>query len=149
VSHRDRIAGFTLVELMVTVAIIAILASLAAPSFSDFIRNQRIKNASFDLVSDLTYARSEAVKRNGSVTISAAGGGWNEGWSITIEDGTSIRVHSPIGEGISSTGDGTVEFNWAGRTVSPTQITLTAGSSSRCISVSLSGMPSASVGACS
>ena len=54
--------GFTLIELMVTIAIAAILATLAAPSFREYIVSQRIKNASFDLFTALTLARSEATQ---------------------------------------------------------------------------------------
>ena len=55
--------GFTLIELMVVVAVLAIIATLAAPSFRDFILMQRLKSINAQLVTDLQYARSEAATR--------------------------------------------------------------------------------------
>src|SRR4051812_38092652 len=53
--------GFTTVELMVAVGIVAILAALAAPSLLAMIATQRVKTATFDLYSAMSYARSEAI----------------------------------------------------------------------------------------
>jgi type IV fimbrial biogenesis protein FimT len=76
--------GFTLVELMIVVVIMAVLASLATPSFRSFIISQRLKTASFDLYSSLLFARSEAVKRpNGSVRVTPADvSNWAGGWVV-------------------------------------------------------------------
>lgn len=78
--------GFTLIELMTVIAVLAIVASLAAPSFRSFIDNQRLRNASFDLVSDLTLARGEALKRAAVVAITptAVDGGWHQGWRVEV-----------------------------------------------------------------
>jgi type IV fimbrial biogenesis protein FimT len=53
--------GLTLVELMVTVAVVAVLLTLAAPSFYDFILVQRLKSINAELVTDMQFARSEAI----------------------------------------------------------------------------------------
>jgi type IV fimbrial biogenesis protein FimT len=68
--------GFTLIELMVVVAIAAILLTLAAPSMYDFIVTQRLKSVSAQINTDVQWARSEAAGRNVPVhvTFSAAGG---------------------------------------------------------------------------
>jgi type IV fimbrial biogenesis protein FimT len=55
--------GLTLIELMVVLAVAAVLIALAAPSFTDFILLQRLKSVNAQLVTDLQYARSEAVSR--------------------------------------------------------------------------------------
>ena len=55
--------GFTLVELMITIAVVAVLLALAAPSFYDFILVQRLKAINAQLVTDMQFARSEAISR--------------------------------------------------------------------------------------
>jgi type IV fimbrial biogenesis protein FimT len=64
-----KYGGFTLTELMVTITISAILLAVAVPSFKDMINNNRISAQTNELVSDLTLARSEAVKRGIAVTL--------------------------------------------------------------------------------
>jgi len=62
--------GFTLIELMVVVALAAVLLSLAAPSFTGFLAKKRVEGVLSELTTDLQYARSEAVSRNAPVRIS-------------------------------------------------------------------------------
>ena len=64
-----RIKGFTLIELMIIMAIAAILVTLAAPSFTAFFSKKRVEGLINELVTDLQYARSEAVQRNTSVQV--------------------------------------------------------------------------------
>ncbi|QKV57365.1 MAG: GspH/FimT family pseudopilin [Dechloromonas sp.] len=61
--------GFTLIELLITFMIAAILAALAAPSFTSFIKNNRLTTTTNDLLADLALARSEAAKRGQQVTL--------------------------------------------------------------------------------
>jgi type IV fimbrial biogenesis protein FimT len=60
-------AGFTLIELMIVVAIAAILIVIAAPSFNEFLAKRRVEGAMSELVTDIHYTRSEAVSRNEAV----------------------------------------------------------------------------------
>lgn len=62
--------GFTLIELMVVVALIAVILTLGVPSFRDWIVNQRLKSVNAQLVTDLQFARSEAAARNMPVYVS-------------------------------------------------------------------------------
>ena len=55
--------GFTLIEVLVTVAIVAVVALIAAPSMKNFIQMQRLKSVSSELMTNLQFARSEAVAR--------------------------------------------------------------------------------------
>jgi type IV fimbrial biogenesis protein FimT len=85
--------GFTLVELMTVIVVLAILATLAAPPLASLVENQRARAASFDLVSDLLLARSEAAKRAGSgavVRVSPRPGGWAAGWTVTLVSDSSV-----------------------------------------------------------
>lgn len=92
------IRGFTLLELMTVVAVVAVLAAIAGPAFSTFLDNQRLRNASFDLVSDLLLARSEAVMRRTNVVIAAnasGSGGWSGGWTVT-SGGTTLASRTGV-----------------------------------------------------
>ena len=64
--------GFTLIELMITLAISAILLSVAAPAYQSFIGSTALTTATNDLVAALNMARSEALKRDGQVSLRAA-----------------------------------------------------------------------------
>jgi prepilin-type N-terminal cleavage/methylation domain-containing protein len=83
--------GFTVTELMIVVAIMALLAAIAAPSMGTMIKRQRIKTAAFDVFSSMAFSRSEAVKRNTSVTLTPTGGDWAKGWSIADSNGNVLR----------------------------------------------------------
>lgn len=66
---RNKNYGFTLIELMITLSIAAILLGVAVPNFITFIQNNRLASQANDLVTMLNYARSEAVKRNQRITV--------------------------------------------------------------------------------
>lgn len=98
---RKSTTGFTLVELAVVVAIVAVAATVAAPSFSVFIDTMHAKSAALDLVSDLATARSEALKRNAAVTMEPLGADWSSGWQIKDVDGAELRRRSALRTGLS------------------------------------------------
>ena len=84
--------GFTLVELMITLAILVILITIGVPSFNDLVQNQRVKTAVSDLHSTLVFARSEAIKRNAEVAITRDGAAWNSGWNVHTTDAAPVTL---------------------------------------------------------
>ena len=92
-------AGFTLIELVVTVLILAILVTVGVPSFSDATLGSRLGSYANELMTSAYLARSEAMKRNRPVTLCtstdgtscAVSGGWEQGW-IVLETSTSTVI---------------------------------------------------------
>lgn len=144
--------GFTIVEVIIVVFMVSIFLTLAGPLFRDFVIQQNIRNASFELMSDLIYARSEAVKRNTTVTISKAST-WSSGWTVAA-GATTLRQHPAFSSNITiSMASGSVDFLLSGRASGTASFTVddTAGKSSigaRCVSVDPAGRPQSSEGSC-
>lgn len=102
--------GFTLIELMTTLAVAGMLASLAVPAMSGFSSNARQTSTINDLVSSMHVARSAAISTNNRVTVCASSSGnncevtgWNSGWIVfhdvdsdqSVDAGeTVLGVHS-------------------------------------------------------
>lgn len=82
--RSGRTSGFTLIEMMVTLSVVAVIAALAAPSFGDSFKRSRIKAHAGEIVSTLELAKTESVKRNQVTTTIAVA---NEGadWRVTTE----------------------------------------------------------------
>jgi type IV fimbrial biogenesis protein FimT len=139
-------SGFTMIELMVVVAILAVMASLAAPSFQGLLAGQRVRSAAFSIVSDLTLARSEAVKRSANVTITPVATQWVNGWRVTVASSAEVlSSQSGVGNGVAFTTSPTdVTFDRNGRSsaVSTVRFQLSDGGVyKRCISIDPSGRP--------
>ncbi|HXX84789.1 MAG TPA: GspH/FimT family pseudopilin [Casimicrobiaceae bacterium] len=109
-SARAVALGFTLIELMATLAVLAILGSLAAASMSSTINNNRIYATQTELIASLALARSEAARRGVTVLVSAAapvsGNAFGGGWQVCLDadgDGSCdtgatavLRTHDAI-----------------------------------------------------
>lgn len=100
---NNKQQGMTLVELMVTVAVLAILASVAAPSLKEMMENNRLVATNNQIISAINYTRSEAVKRALRVNMCASAdgatcstsGGFEIGWIIFTDCGSSSPNNAP------------------------------------------------------
>lgn len=110
--------GYTLIEVMVVVSIIAILTALAAPSFVRTVRSTTISNSVNSFMSDMRYARSESIRRGASVVMCRSNA--PEATSPTCGSGSGIDVDGDgLGDGWASgwivfedlDGDGTKDAN--------------------------------------
>ncbi|WP_407935878.1 GspH/FimT family pseudopilin [Cupriavidus necator] len=146
--------GFTLVELLCALSVLAILAVAAAPSFSSLVAGQRVRGASLDLASALVLARSEAVKRNATVSLGATGAAWTAGWAVTAGAET-IRTFGPYsGLTITPSAAGGLALGNDGR-LTGAAMTFefapsgdTSASSRVCVQVSETGRVASATGAC-
>jgi type IV fimbrial biogenesis protein FimT len=82
--------GFTMIELIVTIAIAAVIAALGVPSFNLLIQNSRTSALTNDLSSGLNLARTEAITRADQVDLcpsndgASCGGNWTDGWIVIV-----------------------------------------------------------------
>jgi len=143
-----RSHGFTLVEMMVVMVIAAILAGVAAPSFSKAIASQRAKSAGTDVYLALLKARSEAIRRNAVVTLAPKTGGWQNGWQIVNPgDATDILEDHGAASSVAITGPTSVVYRPSGRLQAGSSVSFAvtvgtgASASSHCVAVELSGQP--------
>jgi len=99
-------AGVSLIELLVTIAIIAVLAAIALPSYSYTIRGNRISTQTNEFLGAINFARNESITRSRGVTICAAdttgavptacgsAAAWSTGWMVFIDD-TAVSAAAP------------------------------------------------------
>ena len=161
-KHNKQQSGFSLIELMVTVAIGGIVMAVGFPAFSGFIKNSRITTQTNDVLTSIHVARNEAVSRGHNIRILSLSGGtdWASGWQIRLDvddDGvtdaedTVLRNYDAI-ENATLVGDvSIVTFEPTGYLdqvlhTAPAVITLTASKCTandiRVINVQLSGLVS-------
>lgn len=94
--------GFTLVELMVTITVLAIVVGIAVPSFYAQIQNNRALALGEEFSGALNYARSEAVKRGTRISLCASSDGkkcsgdWQQGWIAFVDAATSDDSATPV-----------------------------------------------------
>lgn len=91
-----RNSGFTIIELMIVVALIAIIATIAVPGFQGLIESNRLKSTTNNVLGILNYARTEAVRRGEPVAVQAAGGSLQEGLAVIVLSSAADADPNPL-----------------------------------------------------
>ncbi len=157
----SRTAGFTLIELMITLVVLAALIALGLPSFQSAIRSNRVTTASNELLTAFSLARSEAIRNTRGSAICASANGtscgndWNAGWLVwrdvnanTTLDAGEVVVRYTQGSGALglTASVNTLGFDPRGRSRTGAQETFAvkpSGQSApfRCVIVNVTGQP--------
>lgn len=143
--------GFTLVELMVTLAVFAVLLAITVPSYNDMTLGSKLRTQANDLVAGAVFARSEAIKRNQTVTLCASSDGatctgtWASGWIVRSAGGAVLMVHGAAQRGfLVSSSEAGIDFQASGvgatsATFTVCRATPSVGSQERVVNISATG----------
>ena len=99
------VRGVTLIELMVTLIVAAILLAVAVPSFRHLMGSSNLAGVTNDLAGDIAFARMESATRHTDIAVASSSAGWAAGWTVQIPPATTtglppppeiLRTHQPI-----------------------------------------------------
>ena len=161
-QQPGKAEGFTLVELMVTLAVIGILAVIATPSMTNLISNSRVSGQTEEIVASLQLARAEAIRRNARVTVCAgasttcSGSATWSNWIVYGRDKTSATPNADenirdtaVNTSLQVTGPAAgIVFKPSGMIDAQQTLEITKSSYQRCVTVLISGVVSVQKGAC-
>lgn len=148
--------GFTLIELIMVIAILAILASITAPSMRSFIKAAAVRGAYSDFYAALITARSEAIKQRCNVVVAASGSSWKAGWTVTVpacgtkplqtlQTGDALDPDVAVQVGVPAAATSPITYRMNGRPdAAQTVIFSISGNASiaaRCVSIDINGLP--------
>ena len=157
----QRLRGFTLIELMIAIALLGIIASLAAPSMANFAIRQRVSSQANELMLSLAFARAEAIKRNVQIRllpVTNSAEGWQDGWCVgptsmtscthadrlkVFEAKSDVSVSSDdfVGAPLTFNRDGTTYPRSGAFFITSPRLNATTDDA-RCINISQQGRPS-------
>ena len=121
-QRLPRHRGFTLIELMTTIAVAAVIVGFAVPSMAAFMKNQRLLTTADSLNAALTKARTVAAASNSYITVAPVDEDWKKGWQVFNEhaspDGkyngtdTLIAQYDPLPDGMEYAYDATNGYKY-------------------------------------
>jgi len=153
--NAARLGGFTLIELMITLTVLAVFVTLAAPSMRDLVIASQVRTTASDLYESVILARSEAIKRAANVNVIPASGNWQNGW--TVQTGATVlqsrdaapnvtvtpkalQLATPLSTNITFSMDGRQSTDITNVIFSTTQSAQPIAA--RCVLIAASGRPS-------
>lgn len=153
---RQRLqSGFTIIELMVVITVLAVLLGVGVPSFQNTIQGNRITTSANDVVAALQFARSEAVRRGVNVTLcsssdqSTCSGVWTDGWIVSAAGvADPLRAWPALRPGMTLAAGGNAEFNPLGGVTNPRCYQLDLGTFRRSVTVGPGGRVITTTDAC-
>lgn len=121
IIQTGGVKAFTLVELMIVIAIIGIMMAVATPSFRTYNVNSMADSAHKALLHDIRFGRNTARDTGKSIEIFPRNGNWNNGWIVNEIGGAPLRLHGPVEKAVITSGNYTdqdgskLTFNERGR----------------------------------
>lgn len=154
-SLRQSQTGFTLIEMLVTVAVLVIVATIAVPGFNQLLQSHRSSSQAQLFFQSVQLARTEAVRLNGNIAISPHNNGWCVHSNTSCTTTTALREFSDSSQ-LSGNTFKAMAFNGRGRRISPADATVTvrfqpkpcSGNSASLVEISALGQPLLRKGAC-
>lgn len=150
-NRLKSVRGFTLIELMITLVIAAIVLTFAIPSFQTVFQNNRLATQANELVTAMNLARSEAIKTGQPVSVCASSNGtacvgtWVQGWRVFNAAGT-IRVFTAMNDmAANSGGVTTLVFSGQGAKAIPNGVVSFVLTPQGCISGTVNRMRTISI----
>jgi len=140
-SGPSNTRGFTIIELVIAISVLALMVTLAAPMYKSMTATNRTRAAAYSLVASLALARSEAVKRNAAVSVLPLGTGWQDGWEVEA-GGNTLSKNEPAPHLVLSGPMSGVSYQPNGRLSTPGFVLFTVSATSgytRCVVIDPGG----------
>jgi type IV fimbrial biogenesis protein FimT len=146
---QKNVQGLTLLELLVTMAVIAVFAAIGVPSFSTFMANERLAVATNELYNAYRFARNEALKTSSPMTLAAVDStNWaKEGWQVTNSDG-DVLFKSKVPHSSITVSASVITVLGRGSVAAPANYSVTGASGTNYICILGSGQSQLQSGTC-
>ena len=144
---KKSVGGFTIIEIMIVIAIIGIMVGIAAPNFMDYLKSRRLSGATMQMFVDLMNARQQAVTQNKWVSLRIENthqykiftDGNKNGAIDTGENVVTRDLHPDYGDVTFTTAAGTIFAFYPNGTAGSATLGLAGASGSKSITISTAG----------